>query len=100
MGCELRNRCTKFSGSACTLDAQALRRHHGSDRTACSTACKVGRSAPGGTRMVAAPITISIMGVFPPVGGGSSLPIGRPAVDVVAVGAVMTLATIGAGVRR
>jgi hypothetical protein len=50
--------------------------------------------------MVAAPMTISIMGVVPPVGGGSSLPIGRLGVDVLAVGAVMTLATIGAGVRR
>src|SRR5262249_60123373 len=79
---------------------QALPCHHGSDRTACSTACNVGRSAPGGTRMVAAPMTISIMGVIPPVGGGSSLPIGRPGVDVVAVGAVMTLATMGVGVRR
>src|SRR5262249_57917418 len=80
-------------------DARALRRNHGSDRTACSTACKVGRSAPGGTRIVAAPMTISIMGIVPAAGGGSSLPIGRPAVDVVAVGAVMTVVTIGAGVR-
>ena len=50
--------------------------------------------------MVAAPMTISIMGIVPAAGGGSSLPIGRPAVDVVAVGVVMTVVTIGAGVRR
>src|SRR5215470_20335914 len=74
-------------------DAPALRRLRGGDhviaRTARNTACKVARSAPGGTRIVVAPITISIMGTALPPGGGSSLPIG----------AFITGATVGVDTR-